>query len=373
MARRPVEAEPVRVSVDDLAAELARLCPERHIDLAGAVTLPGVLQHEDKWWDFVTGDRHAGLDYLIDDPYGRIYPTVKNPWARSLLVFAQRYTNGWPSDDADPSAGGPSGHPDDPWPSRVARYARGLDYHDVLLKDIKNVLKGLQQRWPDLVAFPATDTGPYLERENAWLAGLGFFGKNTCLIHEKLGSGMFLGVAPTNLDVTGLPGIGQPQAEPLYAVTPRRRHEPKRVLASHCGTCTKCLDACPTDALLPDIGMDASRCLSTWTIEWRGKPPQGQESKQGGLLFGCDICQAVCPWNNRAAEAEGPGPVGAEYETQAAHGELKLADLLELNDDVFRERFRRTPLWRAHPAGMRRNAQTVLGNLEKDTKREDPS
>ncbi len=367
MARRPVESEPVRIDAADLAAELARLCPANGIDLAGAVTLPCILPHEKKWWSFLTEGRHGNLDYLTGDPAGRIDPTRANPWARSLLVFAQRYTDGWPQDDPAPASGGPPGTPMDPdWTDRVARYARGRDYHDVLLADIKNVVAGLRSLWPDLTAFPATDTGPYLEREYAWLAGLGFLGKNTCLIHEKLGSGLFLGVAPTNLDITGLPGMGIPAAKPLYTVTARRRREPVRVAASHCGTCTRCLEACPTGALMPGGGMDAGRCLSTWTIEWRGGTPDHRRSDQGGLLFGCDICQAVCPWNQRAAEAPPPSPLREEYAPLADHAEIQLADLLELTDAEFKIRFRRTPLWRCHPEGLRANATVVLENLDRE-------
>jgi epoxyqueuosine reductase len=216
---------------------------------------------------------------------------------------------------------------------------------------------------PGLAAFPATDTGPYLEREYAWLAGLGFLGKNTCLIHEKLGSGLFLGVALTNLEIDGLPPGPEPQAEPLYALTPRRRRAPTRLLASHCGTCTACLEACPTNALLPEGGLDARRCISTWTIEWRGQAPPESRSAQGGLLFGCDICQSVCPWNQRAAERVAPTPVRDEYAPLPEHQELRLADLARMNDAEFRRRFRRTPLWRAHPEGMRRNAAVVQANL----------
>jgi epoxyqueuosine reductase len=359
------------VTAADLAAELARLCPANRVDLVGAVSLPAVLHHEDRWWDFLAEGRHGDLEYLTRAPGERADPTIRNPWARSLLVFGQRYTDGWPAGDPDPAAGGPPGTPDDPWTGRIARYARGLDYHDVFLGDIEKVVSGLAARWPDLVALPATDTGPYLEREWAWLAGLGFLGKNTCLIHEKLGSGLFLGVAPTNLDVEGLPA-DQPQAEPLHAVTPRRRHEPTRILASHCGSCTACLDACPTDALLPGGGMDAGRCLSTWTIEWRGRPPAGRAADQGGILFGCDICQAVCPWNQRAAEAP-RGGLRPEYGPLPEHAGFKLADLAEISESDFRDRYRRTPLWRAHPDGLARNARTVLGNLAHDSAGEDPT
>lgn len=366
MARKDRNAEPVPVTREDLAGHLARLCPENHIDLAGAVPLPCPLPHVGRWQAWIDEGRHADLDYMTRDPAARADPTQRNPWARSVLVFAQRYTAGWPAADPAPASGGPLGDADSPpWTDRVARYARGQDYHDVLLGDIKQVVKGLAAFLPGLTAFPATDTGPYLEREYAWLAGLGFLGKNTCLIHEKLGSGLFLGVALTNLEVTGL-AAAAPSAEPLYAAAPRRRRPPRRVAASHCGTCTACIEACPTDAILPGGGLDAGSCIATWTIEWRGRTPANRRPQQGGLLFGCDICQAVCPWNHRADENPAGSAVRAEYGVLAGHGELALADLLELSDDEFRNRFRSTPLWRCHPAGLRANTRVVQDNIRRE-------
>jgi epoxyqueuosine reductase len=356
--------DPITTTVEELTAHLARLCPENRIDLAGAVALPVTLPHRDKWRSFLADERHGDLEYLTRDPDGRLDPTGANPWTRSLLVFAQRYTVGWPAADTSPVSGGPPGDPArTPWTDRVSRYARGLDYHDVFLKDIKKVVAGLREVWPDLAAFPVTDTGPYLEREYAWLAGLGFLGKNTCLIHEKLGSGLFLGVAPTNLSIAALPAAGTPQPEPLYVTAARRRQPPERAAASHCGSCTACIDACPTAALLPGGGMDANACLSTWTIEWRGGTPEGRRREQGGILFGCDICQAVCPWNTRAAARPRGPDVREEYGVRPEHAEITLADLLDLTDDDFRQRFRRTPLWRCHPAGLRANARVVWDNL----------
>ncbi len=356
MSKRPSDIPTVEISRQELAELLAELCPVHRIDLAGAVTLPCVQPHRQRWRQWLAAERHADLEYVTRDPAAREDPLRKNPWAQSVLIFGQRYTDGWAGDEDLLLR-------EVPWTDRVARYARGRDYHDVLLKDIKRVVARLKEAVPGLAAFPSTDTGPYLEREYAWLAGLGFMGKNTCLIHEKLGSGMFLGVALTNLRVKGLSAGEQPQAEPLYAVVPRRRRTPSRILANHCGSCTACLEACPTDALLPSGGLDARRCISTWTIEWQGRAPAEHRNEQGGLLFGCDICQSVCPWNQRAAEKAKPLGVRAEYAALDAHAELKLADLVELSDDDFRARFRRTPLWRAHPAGLRRNAEVVLENL----------
>lgn len=359
------------VAAERLRLLLAPLCLRHRIDLAGAVALPCALPNADRFSAWVAEGRDGGLDYMTRDPESRLDPTVRNPDAKSLLVFAQRYVDGWPAHHRDPAAGGSAPAPA-PWTDRVARYARGCDYHDVFLGDIRALLTDLQAELPDLVAHAYTDTGPYLEREYAWLAGLGFLGKNTCLIHERLGSGLLLGVAITNLEITGLPAQ---QTEPLYAVLPRRDDPPQTRILSACGRCTACIDACPTAALLPDGGLDAGRCLSNFTIEQRGATPEEFRAAQGGALFGCDICQAVCPWNQKAERAR-PGrdlpPLRDDYAPLPEHAELDLAQLAAIGDDEFRRRFRRTPLWRAHPAGLRRNARIVLANLGEPVPEEAP-
>lgn len=356
MAKERQDLSQVNIERSQLAALLASVCPELQIDLAGAVALPCLQPHRQRWRDWLAAEHHADLDYVTRDPAAREDPLQKNPWARSVLIFAQRYTEGWAADEAAVAN-------DASWVDRVAKYARGADYHDVFLRDIKGVVKHLAAKIPGFTAFASTDTGPYLEREYAWLAGLGFMGKNSCLIHERLGSGMFLGVALTNLKIEGMPAGNSPQAEPLYAIVPRRRRVAKTVVPSHCGSCTACLDACPTNALLPGGGLDARSCISTWTIEWQGQAPAERAEEQGGLLFGCDICQAVCPWNQRSYARADEAPVRAEYEPLLSHSEVDLAQLAVISDDEFRRRFRRTPLWRSHPEGMRRNAKVVLKNL----------
>lgn len=365
-----------------LAGLLAALCPPRRVDLAGAATLPvapaAELPHAAAFRAWLAAGRHAGLAYLARDPEARLDPRRQRPWARTVLAFAQRYADGWDAADRSPWDGAGAGRP---WTDGVARYARGRDYHELLLADVRSVVAGLREELGPLRAHVAVDTGPYLEREHAWLAGLGFLGKNSCLIHERLGSALFLAVAVTDLAVSGLPPAGTPAGAPLWEAAPRGGADAP---GSRCGSCRLCLDACPTGALAAPFVLDARRCLSTWTIEWRGQPPPGEEAAQGALLFGCDICQAVCPWNRRAAAraaagsaagavemaappaAAGPPPPPtsrAEYGVDPAHAELTLDGLASLDDAEFRRRFRRSPLWRAHPEGLRRNARIARANL----------
>lgn len=335
----------VAVSAADLATRLAAHAPAHGIDLAGAVPLTGPAPHARQWLDWLDAGLHGGLAYLERTRHERTDPRLRNPEATTLLVFAQRYADGFP---AEGEAG---------WLAGVARYARGKDYHDVFLGAVKALLAELRAAWPDLAAYPATDTGPYLERDWAEAAGLGFVGRNTCLIHESLGSALLLAVAPTNLAVSGW----EAAPRPLYAVAPRG-HLPTPG-SDRCGSCTRCLDACPTGAITAPRQLDAGRCLSTWTIEWRGRAPADQRARQGDHLFGCDICQEVCPWNGRAARQAPRRPAPASsYQPLAEHADLDLADLLVMDAATFARRFRRTPLWRQHPEGLRRNALVVAAN-----------
>lgn len=343
-------AGPPCVTTNELARRLAELCPPQRIDLAGAVALPVELPHRDAWLAWIARGEHADLDYLARDPFGRADPTRRDPWIRTLLVFAQRYTDGWPADDPAPRSGLGAGGA---WTDGVARYARGDDYHVVLRGAVDAVLEGLRASWPGFAGRSYVDTGPFLEREYALLAGLGFTGKNTCFIHESLGSGLFLAVAPTNLELVDLPPPAA--AAPLYAAAPRRGAPLDPAAATRCGHCRRCLDACPTGALREPFRLDANLCISTWTIEWQGQTPPSGRAQQGGLLFGCDICQSVCPWNQRAVRGAGIAAPHDAYAPLAAWRDLDLADLLDPDPRRFAARFRRSPLWRSHPEGLRRN------------------
>jgi epoxyqueuosine reductase len=262
------------------------------------------------------------------------------PWARSVIVCAANYNADAPKsiDPASPKSG---------W---IARYAmtgyqpgeaegtsRPSDYHDVLLARLKNLEQSLQQALGPFQARCYVDTGPLVERAYARYAGIGWTGKNTCIINQKLGSWLFLGVILTGLEL--------PPATPFALPEDR------------CGSCTRCIDACPTGALVAPYQMDASLCIAYLTIEKRGPIPEPLRPQMGRQVFGCDICQDVCPWNRRA-------PVSVDPEL-AARRELvnpALAWLAELDAESFRSLFRQSPVQRAKLNGLLRNVAIAMGN-----------
>ncbi len=234
------------------------------------------------------------------------------------------------------------GVPEDRSRGVVARYARGEDYHDAMrsrLDELVGWIRGAVGR--EVEARSYVDTGPALERELGWRAGLGWFGKNTMLIHPRRGSYFFLGLLLLDLDLP---------FDPPFA-------------ADRCGSCEACVDACPTDALLgrDETGapvMNARRCISYLTIELKGPIPRELRSGIGNRIFGCDICQEVCPWNvkfaavsDEAAYRAGPGTDGPE-----------LVELIRLSEDEFSARFSGSPIKRAKRRGLLRNVSVALGN-----------
>src|SRR5262245_17647351 len=217
----------------------------------------------------------------------------------------------------------------------IASYAQGDDYHDVLRQKLNDLLAWVQAEVPGTSGRGVVDTAPLLERDFARRAGLGWFGKNTMLIDKRLGSFFFLGALLLDIDL--------PSDEPFTA--------------QHCGTCTACLDACPTLAFAGPFALDARRCISYLTIELHGPIPEELRPGVGPWLFGCDVCQDVCPWNGKA-------PLGREAALQP-RAELTAVDpveLLGLTEEEFRRRFRGTAIWRTKRQGLVRNAAIVLGN-----------
>jgi len=268
---------------------------------------------------------HAGMGYLArpDAVAKRSDLRQIMPEVRSIVVVGMNYYAG----DFPPTTS---------LQGRVSRYAWGLDYHEVMEEKLHRLARWIDDQTEQPLNYRAyVDTGPLLERELAQEAGLGWIGKNTNLIHPSHGSYVFLGELLLDLGL-------EPEA-------------PSRV--DHCGNCTACLEACPTGALVAPRTLDARRCISYLTIEHRGTIPQGLRPLLGDRVFGCDICQEVCPWNRRFAQATD------EPAFRPLHPTLDLIELFRLDEHGFRTQFHRTPLWRARRAGLLRNAAVVLGNL----------
>ncbi len=220
-----------------------------------------------------------------------------------------------------------------------SRYALGRDYHDVLREGLEELARKLEAHEPHAWKV-CVDTAPLLERSYARQAGLGWIGRNTCLINEPLGSWFFLGELITTLAIA-------PDAPP-----------PDR-----CGTCTRCIDACPTAAIVPEGDgwtLDARRCISYLNIELRGPIPDEQSDWLGPRVFGCDICQEVCPWNSKAPETRDPA-FQPQYDPAPP-----LKELAGLTESEFRERYRNTPVMRAKYDGFKRNVELALRRREDD-------
>jgi epoxyqueuosine reductase len=223
-----------------------------------------------------------------------------------------------------------------PGEGRISRYAWGEgDYHDLIHDKLRALIAAIRALAPAAKSRGVVDTAPLLEREFAQLAGLGWVGKHTLLINKPLGSYFFLAALLTDLELV--------YDEPFTA--------------DHCGSCRACLDACPTNAFPQPYVLDASRCISYLTIELRDHIPADLREGIGDWLFGCDICQEVCPWNHRAPTNDEP-----VFQPAADTNPIDLAALFDLDDDAFRRRFRHTPLWRARRRGILRNAAIILGN-----------
>ena len=224
----------------------------------------------------------------------------------------------------------------------VARYARGDDYHDVMVDRLRQLHRWIDGHVGREVRGKAyVDTGPILERDLARRAGLGWFGKNTMLINPKIGSFFFLGSLFVDLELEA--------DEPFTA--------------DHCGTCRRCIDACPTGAIVEPRVLDATRCVSYLTIELKGEIPDSLHPGIGDRVYGCDVCQDVCPWNVRFARENrvpefAPREVIAEKDARTLAGEL-----LAMSDEDFRIAFKGSPMKRAKLRGLQRNAAVVLDNL----------
>jgi len=265
---------------------------------------------------------YAGeMHYLERQKAARLDATTVLPGAKSVIVCALNYNTDHPYTSHDP---------DRAW---ISRYAWGRDYHDTLQEKLQELARWIEANAPAKTR-TYVDTGPLTERVFARYAGIGWFGKNTCIINQRTGSWLFLGCVLTDLELT-------PDTPP-----------PDR-----CGSCTRCLDACPTDAFVAPYVLDSRKCISYTTIELRGEIPEPEREGIGHHLFGCDICQDVCPWNRRAPTTE-----AAPFKAKDSLYWPQLETLLGLSDDGWKDAIRGTPLKRAKVKGLLRNLMVVAGN-----------
>jgi epoxyqueuosine reductase len=310
---------------------------------AGVVGLPYPGEERDakRFAEWVGAGRAASMHYLQrTNETGRLLRTraaIPFPWARSVVVCLANYNSAQPrsTEAADAGAGWIARYA---WSSRIHPNGerRPSDYHKVLLKWMKALEARLKQECGEFETRCFVDTGPVVERSLATAAGVGWTGKNTCLIHPQLGSYSFLAVLLTSLEFV----------EEKTLTTPDR-----------CGSCRRCLEACPTGALIAPYQMDAARCIAYLTIEHRGAIAEAQMEGVGRQVFGCDICQDVCPWNRKA-----PVSVDPELAVRPELVNPALDSLAAMDEAEFERQFNGSPVRRAGFMGLRRNVAMAMGN-----------
>ena len=336
--------------VSQITALVKHAAADAGFDAAGVAPVSDFPELE-RFAEWIATGRAGEMQYMeVRDESGSLKRASLRsavPWARSVVVCAINYNTAqaYSTEVEDPDRG---------WISRYA-WARE-DYHEAVMRRLRVVegklLSACREREQDAPAtaggpnlnavegIPAlqtrcyVDTGPIVERVYAKYAGIGWIGKNTCILNQKLGSWLFLGVILTSLDLA--PDLPAPD---------------------RCGSCTRCIDACPTDALIAPYQLDSNKCISYLTIEKRGAIPEGMREGMGRHVFGCDICQDVCPWNRKA-----PATTAAEFQPREGLVNPALEWLAEMKAEEFREKFRRSPVRRAKLNGLRRNAVIAMGN-----------
>jgi epoxyqueuosine reductase len=313
----------LHIDLHQLTSEIKSRARQLGFDLVGiAPSSPSAYRDYFRQW---LNDGQAGsMEYLSKRFEERTDPTVYVPGAQAVICVAINYHV--PLVEVSEEARGHHG--------RVARYALGEDYHEVIKSRLHRLADWIKEVAPEAQMRAAVDTAPVMEKELAARAGVGWLGKNTCIINEEIGSWVFLGEIITTLAL--------PPDEPAV---------------DRCGTCTRCIDACPTDALKP-YQLDARRCISYLTIEHREALDVAAASDIGNWLYGCDICQDVCPWNKRA-----PASADAAFQPRFASGSIDLRQLLAWNDEQYRTTLRGSAMKRVKLPVLVRNAGLVQQNL----------
>jgi epoxyqueuosine reductase len=293
--------------------ELERVARDEGVLHLGASDLTD--SHAELFAHWIERGHHASMAYLAKNAAIRSNPQERFPWAQSVVSILVPYSSERPH------------APDGALSNHLARYALGDDYHDVL----DRILRRFEDALPGVKTWRYVDTGPLSDRTYAAQAGLGWIGRNGMLIHEERGSYFFIGTLLTAL------------TNDLSATA----------VADRCGACTRCLDACPTNAILPDRTVDSHRCISYATIEHRGALDPDVAGRLESNAFGCDICQEVCPWNHAPAEAH------PAFVPRDAYRATPVTDLLRFTQADFSNLFRKSAVKRAKLAGMQRNVEAL--------------
>ena len=317
-------------AITEISEFIKHSARELGFDLAGIAPV-GQFRELEYFPEWIAAGYHGQMGYLESlTETGKLKRSSVQqaaPWARSVVVCALNYNSDQPY----------STEFNDPIKGWISRYAWGQrDYHDVILPKLRVLEIKIRDaaNEPNTRMWSYVDTGPIIERVLAQHAGIGWVGKNTCVINQQIGSWLFLGVILTSLEV-----------------------EADVTAPDRCGTCTRCLDACPTNAFVAPYKLDASKCISYLTIEKRGEIPEDLREGMGRHIFGCDICQDVCPWNREAAITTAP-----EFQPRPEFVNPPLEKLATIPVDDFRSLFRGSPVKRTKRTGIRRNAIIAIGN-----------
>jgi epoxyqueuosine reductase len=319
-----------RLSPSGLTAEVKRRARALGFEKVGVVRAEALAEERARLEEWLARGLHASMAWMERGVERRTDPRELLPGARTVVAVALNYYT-------------PHEHPDDPAAGKISRYAWGDDYHDVLGEKLKALLAFVKELAPEVRGKVCVDAQPAMDKAWAVRAGLGWIGKHTNLITRDYGSWVFLG--ELLLD-----------AELEYDVA--------RV-EDHCGTCTLCIEACPTGAIVEPYVVDSNLCISHATIELRdAELPREVAANLDGWLYGCDVCQDVCPWNRFERPSDEP-----RFEPRPGAVAPALEELASLTHESYVERFRRSPVKRAKLAGLQRNARALLGGVRKDRDR----
>jgi epoxyqueuosine reductase len=307
------------------ADELSRFIKQQALavgfDKVGIVRAAALDQEAVRLNEWLARGFHADMSWMEREPSGRIDPRTIFPGAHSIVVVAINYYT-------------PSQHQERDGTGKVSRYAWGDDYHDILREKLRSLFDRIKRVRPETEAKICVDIQPVMDKAWAVRAGLGWLGKHSNLITTEYGSWVFIGELLLNLEL----------------------QYDDEVIEDHCGTCTLCIDACPTQAIVEPYVVDSAKCISYATIELREPTiPAEVGEKLSGWLYGCDICQDVCPWNRFEQVAE-----EQRFEPREGNVNSRLEEILELDQQTYAERFRGSAMKRAKLSGLQRNARALM-------------